>query len=98
MAALVFPAAPAVGDLYPVNPGTSGVSQWEWDGVKWVTVPTSVSLGTANQSAFNAYQWPAADGTSAQQLTTDGAGNLSWAATATGSSQPLGLSQVFDGT
>lgn len=76
--ALTFPSSPAVGDRYPVNPGTSGVSQWVWTGSVWNTVPSMVSLGAANQSATNAYVWPAANGTIGQKLTTDNLGNLSW--------------------
>lgn len=33
---------------------------------------------TNNTGAFNGYIWPAADGSSGYQLTTDGAGNLTW--------------------
>ena len=76
--ALVFPSSPTVGDRYPVNPGTSGVSQWVWTGSVWNTVPSVVSLGVANQAAVNAYVWPAAIGTAGQKLTTDISGNLSW--------------------
>lgn len=76
--ALVFPSSPTVGDRYPVNPGTSGVSQWVWTGSVWNTVPSVVSLGVANQSASNSYKWPAAAGTTGQKLTTDSSGNLSW--------------------
>jgi hypothetical protein len=54
--ALVFPATPAVGQRYPVNPGTPGVSQWEWDGGKWNSIP--VFVRTNNQSAYNGYVWP----------------------------------------
>jgi len=76
--ALVFPSSPTIGDRYPVNPGTSGVSQWVWDGSVWNTVPSMVSLGAVNQAAANAYVWPATDGTSGKQLTTNGSGVLSW--------------------
>ena len=95
--ALVFPVAPAVGERFPVDPGTSGVSQWIWDGGKWNTVKTTVSLGAANQGAFNTYQWPLADGLVNQQLTTDGAGNLSWGLSALPSLQILSLLEPFDG-
>ena len=95
--ALVFPVAPAVGERFPVDPGTSGVSQWMWDGGKWNTVKTTVSLGAANQGAFNTYQWPLADGLVNQQLTTDGAGNLSWGLSALPSLQILSLLEPFDG-
>jgi hypothetical protein len=88
MAALVFPSEPTVGERYPENPGISGVTQYEWDGKKWVAVPSVVSLGIANQgpgllvNTFNSYKWPAADGAAGLQLTTDGSGNLSWAVSA----------------
>jgi len=98
MAALVFPAAPSVGDVYPADPGTSGVTQYKWDGTKWNIVPPSVSLGVANQGAFNQYQWPATDGALNEQLTTDGAGNLSWEVPAAPSLQVLSLLEAFDGS
>lgn len=96
--ALIFPVAPSTGDLYPVDPGTSGVSQYRWDGVKWNVVPSSVSLGIANQGAYNTYQWPLVDGLADQQLTTDGAGNLTWDVPATPSMQVLALLELFDDT
>jgi hypothetical protein len=99
--ALVFPPTPAVGDLYPANPGTSGVTQYKWDGAKWVAVLSTVSLGTANQGAYNNYTWPTADGAAGQQLTTDGSGNLIWDVAATPSVQVLQILPAelpFDGT
>jgi hypothetical protein len=95
--ALIFPVGPSIGDFFPPDPGVSGVTQYQWDGAKWNAVPTTVSLGAANQGAYNAYTWPAADGTLNQQLTTDGAGNLAWDVPATPSIQVLGLLQPFDG-
>jgi hypothetical protein len=95
--ALVFPVGPTIGDLYPPDPGTSGVSQYVWDGVKWNTVTPNVSLGVANQGAFNAYQWPLADGSSGLQLTTDGAGALSWSSPAAANLEILGFLEPFDG-
>jgi hypothetical protein len=95
--ALVFPVAPTVGQLYPVNPGTSGVTQYEWDGVKWMAVTSSVSLGSPNQGAFNDYTWPLADGAAGRQLETDGAGNLSWAGSADVSIQAVGITPLIDG-
>ena len=94
-----FPAAPTPGQRYPVDPGTSGETQYEWNNTKgvWNAVPSVVSLGTANQGAFNSYQWPSTDGPSGYQLQTDGAGNLSWELEANANIQALGLSQVFDG-
>jgi hypothetical protein len=76
--AILFPVGPAVGDLWPLDPGTSGVTQYQWDGGKWNAVLSTVSLGTANQGAYNQYQWPSTDGAPDEQLTTDGLGNLSW--------------------
>jgi hypothetical protein len=97
--ALVFPATPTPGQRIPTDPGTSGVSQYEWNNTKgvWNTVATTVSLGVANQDAFNAYQWPLTDGAPNKQLTTDGAGNLSWDVTAVPSLQMLGVLEPFDG-
>ena len=97
MAALTFPATPSIGDVYPADPGTSGVTQYKWDGTKWNAVLPTVSLGTANQDAYNQYQWPTADGTLGEQLTTDGAGNLSWAASAGPSFVLVELLESFDG-
>ena len=97
MAALVFPPSPAVGQRFPANPGTSAISQWSWDGTKWNTVPVSVSLGSLNQAAYNDYQWPAADGTSGYQLTTDGAGNLTWTVKGNPSLQVIEVDAAFDG-
>lgn len=98
MAAIVFPSGPLVGDLYPVDPGTAGVTQYRWDGVKWNAVLSTVSLGTTNQGAFNTYEWPLTDGTAGQQLTTDGAGNLTWSVSAVAALEVLALLEPFDGT
>jgi hypothetical protein len=95
--ALIFPPGPTTGQLFPPNPGTSGVSQWKYDGAKWVTVPTTVSLGSPKQGAYNDYQWPAADGLAGRQLTTDGAGNLTWSGEADVSIQALGITPLCDG-
>ena len=76
--AIVFPVGPAIGDLYPADPGTSGVTQYQWDGAKWNAVLSTVSLGSPNQGAYNTYQWPTTDGSVGNQLTTDGTGNLTW--------------------
>jgi hypothetical protein len=56
-----------------------------------------VSLGTTNQGAFNAYQWPAADGPAGYQLQTDGSGNLSWELEANSNLQAVGITPVIDG-
>jgi hypothetical protein len=95
--ALVFPVGPTIGDLYPPDPGTSGVSQYVWDGVKWNAVTPMVSLGVANQGAYNQYQWPLADGSSGLQLTTDGSGTLSWSSPAAPNLEILGFLEPFDG-
>jgi hypothetical protein len=97
MAALVFPASPNAGDKFPVNPGTSGVTQYEWDGAKWNAVLTAVSLGAPNQGVFNSYKWPTADGPAGYQLQTDGAGNLSWALEANNNIEALGITPLPDG-
>ena len=96
--ALLFPDTPTPGELYPANPGTPGVTQYRWNNTKgvWDAVFAAVSLG--NQGAYNSYQWPLADGTLNQQLTTDGAGNLTWEVPAIPSIQVLGLLEPFDGT
>jgi hypothetical protein len=98
--ALLFPDTPTPGELFPVNPGTPGVTQYRWNNTKgvWDAVLNTVSLGAANQGAYNTYQWPATDGTLNQQLTTDGAGNLAWGGSAIPSMQVLGLLEPFDGT
>jgi hypothetical protein len=97
MAALVFPPTPIVGQRFPINPGTAGVSQWEYDGAKWNTVLNTLSLGATNQVAFNEYQWPNADGIAGRQLTTDGAGNLAWDVSAAPNLQVLSLLEPIDG-
>ena len=100
MAALVFPPSPTPGQLFPVDPGTSGVTQYKWNNTlgTWDAVLSSVSLGSPNQAAYNDYQWPAADGTSGYQLTTDGAGNLTWTVKGNPSLQVIDVDAAFDGT
>jgi hypothetical protein len=95
--ALVFPTSPVVGQRYPVDPGTSGVTQYVYTGTKWNAVLNTVSLGTSNQNAFNGYEWPLTDGVANRQLTTDGSGNLTWDVAATPSLQVLSLLEPFDG-
>ena len=97
MPALNFPVGPTIGDLYPTDPGVSGVTQYQWDGAKWNAVTSMVSLGTANQGAFNNYTWPSTDGVANRQLTTDGTGNLSWAVPASSNLEILGFLEPFDG-
>jgi hypothetical protein len=99
--ALVFPVGPSVGDLYPPNPGLPGVSQWQWDGAKWNTVLSTISLGATNQGAFNQYEWPATAGAPNEQLTTNGSGTLSWEVAAAPSIQILQILPAelpFDGS
>lgn len=95
--ALLFPVGPSVGDVYPADPGQSGVTQYQWDGAKWNAVYSSVSLGSPNQGAYNDYQWPALDGTDGQQLTTDGSGNLTWDVPAAPELTILRLLEPFGG-
>lgn len=97
--ALLFPDAPTPGELYPIDPGTSGVTQYRWNNTKgtWDAVLSTVSLGTQNQGAYNQYQWPAADGPAGYQLTTDGNGNLTWEVTAAPALQVISLLEPFDG-
>jgi hypothetical protein len=96
--AIVFPASPAVGQRFPANPGTSGVTQYIWRGDRWDAVLNTVSLGATNQGAYNTYKWPTSDGPPAHQLTTDGSGNLLWDVPAAPSMQVLGLLEPFNGT
>jgi hypothetical protein len=99
MTALIFPTTPTVGQRFPVNPGTAGISQWQWTGTRWNAVLSTVSLGPTNQDAFNAYEWPNTDGTVGTQLTTDGTGNLTWAVPGTGTLVALSIDSAtpFDG-
>lgn len=99
MPALVFPPAPTPGQLYPPDPGTSGVTQYRWDNTKgvWDAVYSAVSLGSPNQGAFNNYQWPLTDGTPGYQLQTDGAGNLSWELESNNNIQAIGITPLPDG-
>ena len=84
MSALIFPTSPTIGDRYPLNPGAAGVTQYVWSGTSWDIVPSSVSLGPSNQTAFNSYVWPLIDGANGDSLTTDGAGGLAWAPVSSG--------------
>jgi len=95
--ALVFPVGPAIGDLYPPNPGTPGVTHYKYDGAKWNAVLSTISIGTTNQGAFNQYEWPLTAGTAGYQLQSDGAGNLSWSAAANPSLEILSVLEPFDG-
>ena len=98
--AINFPVSPSLGAVFPANPGTSGVTQYKWDGAKWNAVLSTVSLGSPNQGVYNDYQWPSADGTVNQQLTTNGAGQLTWQPSATPSITVLSILPAelpFDG-
>ena len=98
--AIDFPTTPTPGQLYPIDPGTPGVTQYRWDNTKgvWNAVLSTISLGASNQGAYNQYQWPNSDGILGTQLTTDGAGNLLWDVPAAPSIQVLSLLETFDGT
>lgn len=78
MAAIVFPPAPVIGDIYPPGAGVVGESQWEWDGAKWNTVSVFVRLN--NQQAYNSYVWPNNKSVKEGFQLTDllANGNLSW--------------------
>lgn len=99
MAALQFPTSPTPGQLVDPNPGVSGVTQYRWNNIKgtWDAVLSTVSLGSPNQGAYNDYQWPLTDGAPDEQLTTDGAGNLTWEVAAAPSLQILVLDRPFNG-
>jgi hypothetical protein len=97
--ALVFPPGPTPGQRYPVNPGTSGVTQYEWNNTKgvWNAVLSTLSIGSPNQTAYNDYQWPSTPGLAGRQLTTDGSGNLTWSGEADVSIQAVGITPLIDG-
>jgi hypothetical protein len=96
--ALNFPTTPSLNELFPPNPGVAGVTQYRWDGGKWVSALSTISLGTTNQGAYNRYEWPLTAGTAGYQLQSDGAGNLSWSIPAVASMEVLGLLEPFDGS
>jgi hypothetical protein len=94
MAALNFPPSPTDGQLYP-SPAEVGIGQWSWSSVNgyWTEVPFYVRL---QSGGYNNYTWPTTDGSSDQQLETDGSGGLFWA-TGTGAQfRLLGLLEPFD--
>ena len=98
MAAYSFPSSPVDGQRYPVNPGTSGKVQFQWDATLgvWSTVQSTVK--TNNQQAFNNYVWPTtAPSTTGYQLTGDAEGVLSWSPAATPVVKSLSLLEAFDG-
>ena len=78
--ALDFPAAPTPGQKYPPNPGTPGVTQYEWDAVVGVWNAVSNFVRTNNTAAYNSYVWPNTKApTDGFQLTDNLAdGVLSW--------------------
>jgi hypothetical protein len=80
-----------------VNPGTPGVTQYEWDNTVgvWNAVSTFVRLN--NQAAYNDYVWPLTPGTAGQQLETDATGNLYWANASDPEFLMLILDNPFDG-
>ena len=96
MAAIVFPLAPTVGQIFPSGAGTPGVTQWQWDGTKWNVVP--VFLRTNNQAAYNNYVWPATAASAGETLTdTAGGGNLNWDPNNSTFSYLDDISGAFDG-
>ena len=95
MAALNFPASPTDLQIYPVT-AQQGIGQWQWRATTgtWEALPFFMRV---RQGDYNNYNWPNADGSTDQQLETDGAGNLFWA-TGTGAQfRLLGLLEPFDG-
>jgi len=56
--ALVFPASPTAGQKYPPNPGTPGVTQYQWDAVVGVWNAVANFVRTNNTAAYNSYVWP----------------------------------------
>jgi hypothetical protein len=74
-----IPGGPDTAIQFNDNGVFNGSSNLTWDSGNNRLVTTSISV--SGQTIFNevAYTWPATDGTSGQVLTTDGAGQLSWA-------------------
>jgi len=96
MAALVFPPSPVPGQLFP-DPPLPGVAQWEWDATTgaWNARLRYVALN--NQTAYNSYVWPNADGGAGTQLETDGSGNLTWGTAGVDTFLVLDIQGTFDG-
>jgi hypothetical protein len=76
--AYVFPPVPTAGLRYPANPGVIGSAQYFWDTVYGVWNTVDSNMKTGNQDAYNGYRWPTTPGNAFDQLTSDGAGNLTW--------------------
>jgi hypothetical protein len=82
------------GQVQGVKTGT-GISIAA-DGTLSFTSSSATGVVKLNPSnAYNAYQWPLTAGTSGYVLSTDGAGNLSWAPGGGGSA---GVTQIIAGT
>lgn len=73
MPGIVFPTSPTLNQVYPPGSGVAGVSQWQWDGSKWNTVP--VFVRTNNQLAYNDYTWPTSPAIEPGLQLTDKLGN-----------------------
>jgi len=56
--ALIFPASPTAGQKYPPDPGTPGVTQYQWDAVVGVWNAVANFVRTNNTAAYNSYVWP----------------------------------------
>jgi hypothetical protein len=94
MAALTFPSNPVDGQLSPPT-AEAGIGQWSWSDADnyWKEVPFYVRL---QSGGYNNYTWPINDGSSNQQLETDGLGGLFWAAGTGAQFRLLGLLEPFD--
>jgi hypothetical protein len=70
------------GTVQGVSQGT-GVTIAANGQISFDSATASGVMRLNNPAAYNAYVWPGVDGTVGQQLTTDGAGNLTWTASGT---------------
>jgi hypothetical protein len=70
------------GQVQGVTQGT-GVTIAANGQISFDSATASGVMRLNNPAAYNAYVWPGVDGTVGQQLTTDGAGNLTWTASGT---------------
>jgi hypothetical protein len=96
MAALNFPANPTDLQIFPL-PAVQGVGQWQWHATTetWEALPFYMQV---REGDYNNYNWPNTAGGAGNQLTTNGAGALSWfTAGSTPQFQLLGVLEAFDG-